>query len=299
MSLSEKISEVQFPKAIAGYNTKEVDSFVSDILPYVREMEQTVNILQTKLGAFEEKQEELSQREQESYNLLEAAKKEAEIIVATARQQACDIVDDAKISAEAELRVAAVKAEEQLIKADKEAKARVNTANSNAEKIITVADAKGKAMLSDAKRAYDEVMRRAEALSGESASFETRFRTLVAETALALARLREESKLPKAEKKAETADAKPEPEPDPEPEIEPETTPIDDAPEAEVTSNYATDYEFAGGKPLNSSAERSERPQRRLYDTVSVTYENDDDFDDIKNIIRDGKNCKSPTHFSE
>ena len=60
------------------------------------------------------------------------------------------------------------------------------------------------------------------------------------------------------------------------------------------------DFSFAGGKPV-SAASAPEKTHRKLYETVNVTYENDDDFADVRKIMEDApaRKVKNPTHFSE
>lgn len=305
MSLSEKIAGTRFSKGVAGYTAKEVDGFIADILPLVKEQEQIITTLRAKLNALEERQEETAKREHDSYRLLEAAKNEAEKIISAASKNAAKVNKEAKISAEAEARAADMRGREMLEKAAEEAKACIDAAEKNAAKIIAAADAKGKEMLSEAKAAYQKELHCAEVLSGESAAFEARFRTLVAETAMSLSRLNEESTLPRAPKNAaeieleQVPETENEPESEPESKTEPERIIEELVPERPHESEIVTDIGFAGGKPLPSPSGKSERLHRRLYDTVTVTYEADDDFEDIKKIMRDGKARKDPTDFAE
>ena len=71
----------------------------------------------------------------------------------------------------------------------------------------------------------------------------------------------------------------------------------EEVPVKEAQSEVAAEIEHEVEIPV---VQKREEPRvRKLYDTVNVTYENeDDDFSDIRNMMN-GKGVKSPTHFSE
>lgn len=279
MTISEKFENIKFTKSVAGYTQKEVDGFIADILPFVREEEQLLVALRVKLEAFEGKSEEIRQKEQEAYRLLEAAKEEAKIIVATAKKSAEDITAEARVAAEVQQRAASARAAETIADADAKANSRINEANAAAERIIATADAKGRELLEKVKAVYDEEERKAKALANECVAFEDRFRTIVADTAKALARLKEETPVPYEEVKKAPEVHKEEP-----PAVQEEVAALETEVEVPVTV---------------SRAKKGESHVRKLYDTVNVTYENEeDDFSQIRDIMN-GKGAKSPTHFSE
>ena len=64
--------------------------------------------------------------------------------------------------------------------------------------------------------------------------------------------------------------------------------------------NTAHDYTFAGGKLLEKDGERQTAAQRKLYDTVSVTYDGGDGYDDIKRLMESAadRKLKNPTDFA-
>ncbi len=280
MTISEKIEDIKFTKSVAGYTQKEVDSFIADILPLVREEEQLVAALRVKLAAFEGKSDEIRRQEREAYRLLEAAKEEAEIIVATAKKKAEDIASEARVAAEVQQRAASARAAEMISNAENEANTLVNEANANAQKIVSTADARGRELLAKVKEVCSEEERKAKALSNECAAFETRFRTIVADTAVALAKIKEETPMPYEEV------------------ARPVEAPQEDEPKPPVKEEAVSETEVE--IPMAISHQKREEPHvRRLYDTVNVTYENEeDDFSEIKDIMN-GKGVKSPTHFSE
>ncbi|MBE6680100.1 MAG: DivIVA domain-containing protein [Ruminococcaceae bacterium] len=282
MTLSDKVKNLKFTKSVGGYTTREVDAFLAEILPLLREEEQVLSALRAKLSAFEGKGEEIRQKEQETYRLLEAAKEEAQIIVATAKKEAADIASAARIEAEVQQRSAASHASETISKAEAKAQARMDEANAVAEKIIATADARGRELLAKVKAVCDEEERKAKALANECADFETRFRTIVADTARALAKIKEESPVPYEEAVKPTEPLKAEPPKEKEPEVtEPKEEPL-------------VETEVDIGTLVFPKANT-----RKLYDMVDVTYENEeDDFSEIRDIMK-GKGAKSPTHFSE
>lgn len=283
MALSERFEEIKFSKSVAGYSTKEVDGFIADTLLLIRDEEQLLSALKVKLEAFEAQRDEIKKKENEAYRLLEAAKREAEIIVATAKKNAEDIVAKANLDGEVEVRTASARAEEIVKNAEEKAAEKVAAANENAERIILAADENGRKMLADSAKAYEEEMQKAKALSNECADFEKRFRSIVTDTVMALAKIKEETPVPydtetkvKEEVKAEEPKAEEEP-------VAKEET------ETEVV--------LAGSIPV-AALKKEERQPRRLYETVSVEYEAEDDFSSIREIMN-GNEAKSPTHFSE
>lgn len=64
--------------------------------------------------------------------------------------------------------------------------------------------------------------------------------------------------------------------------------------------NTAHDYTFAGGKLLEKDGERQTAAPRKLYDTVSVTYDGGDGYDDIKRLMESAadRKLKNPTDFA-
>ena len=280
MTISERFENIKFTKSVAGYTQKEVDGFIADVLPLIREEEQLIAALRVKLAAFEGKSEEIREQEQKAYRLLEAAKEEAEIIVATAKKNAKDIESEARVAAEVQQRAAGARAAETIADANAKADARVSEANAAAERIIATADARGRELLAKVKAVCDEEERKAKALANECVAFENRFRTIVADTAVALAKMKEETPVPYDEV-AKVPEVKNEDAPKP---LEKE----------EATSETTVEIPVAISHP-----KREEPHIRRLYDTVNVTYENEeDDFSEIKGIMS-GKDLKSPTSFSE
>lgn len=299
MALSEKIEEIKFAKSVAGYAIKEVDGFMADLLLLAKEEEQLIMVLRAKLEAFELQRDDIKKQEHEAYKLLEAAKKEAEIIVATAKKNAETIVSEAQVDAEVQVRSATARANDILENADALSNAKISDAYASAEKIIADASQKSKEMLEQVKAACDEEMRKAKALANECASFETRFRTIVADTAQALMKIKEETPVPydaaaiKAPEKAVESHASEAEEKAPALATE-EITPVEKVEE----TKESTDVEFAGGKPVAALAKKEEKTQRKLYDNVQVTYDAENDFEQIRDIMK-GPERKSPTHFSD
>ena len=64
--------------------------------------------------------------------------------------------------------------------------------------------------------------------------------------------------------------------------------------------NTAHDYTFAGGKLLEKDGERQTAAPRKLYDTVSVTSDGGDGYDDIKRLMESAadRKLKNPTDFA-
>lgn len=265
MSLSEKIKNAKFSKGVAGYSVKEVDGFICDILPLVTECEQQLSALRVKLEAVEYQSDAIKKRENEAERMLEKAKSEAERIINEAKAIAKETVSQSETEA-LEKGDAAKRMADELL----------NTAKKNASAIIVSADKKGRETLAAANGNAEEINAKAEALSKEIRAFEENFRAAVADTVKKLSDIRASS--PKAV---------------PVMKAEPKTEKKADVIEILETK----DYEFAGGKQL--SAKKAESSKRRLYDTVTVTYDAEDDFEDVKKIKNEGakKEIKNPTDF--
>lgn len=306
MSLSKKIESTKFNKSVAGYNVKEVDAFIADIIPRASDYEDELISLRSVALEYSARKNEITDLKKEACELLEAAKAQAEKMLAEAREKAAKITDEARISAEASIRVGEITANDITDKAEKQASECVASANANASKIIELADKKGREMLAEAKAKYDEQTLKTEKLADEYNLFETKFKDIVSDTAKALFALREDSvavmtakaparEVPVSAPMPETAE-----EAAPEPEVIP--TPVMPEPEtAAPIEEEVVDFSFAGGK-LISSGGSGGKGTRRLFDAVQVTYDSDDDdFEDVKSLMREGnaKTRKSPTHFSE
>lgn len=287
MSVSEKLSDVKFTKGALGYSQKEVDGFINDLFPLVKEQEQLLLALKVKLDAFEAQRDEIQGKEQAARKLLEAAKKEAEIIVATAKKEADTIKNDAHVASEVQVRAATSRAAEIMADAEKNAAETVSKAEENAEKIIRTADAEARAIIEKVKAYSAEETRKAQGLANECAAFEARFKSLVADTAAAIAAVKESA--PVAPKAVEVK--APEVKKEELPKEEKEAAKKPDGPKA------AQDFEIVGGVPY-AQMQKKEPQKRHLYDTVQVTYD-DNDFSDIRKIMENGEKRKSPTHFSE
>ncbi len=278
MTLSEKLEEVKFTKSVAGYAQKEVDGFIADILPLVREQEQIISALRVKLEAFEGQGEEIMRKEREARALLEAAKQESEIIIATAKKSADDIAAEARVASEVQIRAASTRAADTIANAESQAAARVSEAEATAEKIIATADAKGRELLEKVRAIYDAEEKKAKALVNECAAFEARFRNVVASTVESLAKINSEAPVTPDVKSEESV------------KVEQVSVPPEETVEEKVEEENVPVVTPAHGEPR----------RRKLYDTVNVTYENDedDDFSDIKSVMK-GKGIKGPTDFSE
>ncbi len=269
MPLSDKIKDTRFSKSVAGYAIKEVDGFVEEILPAVADYEKQLSALRVKLDAYESRADEIAKRESDAERLLCAAREESAKILRAAE------LEGKGIAAEAE-----AKASE--ITADAEARAAMllSEAKKKAEAIIAAADAKGKETVAAASSAADKISCEAAAVRDECAAFEKHFREIVADTVKNLAAIRTEAPRVKAAQKPKKAEKK---EPaEKQPENEPDVT---------------RDYEFAGGKRVAAPEEK--KTQRRLYDTVTVVYDSEDDFADVKKLKEalGKKEIKNPTDF--
>ena len=295
MPLSEKFTDTKFTKSVAGYSTKEVDGFINDVLPLIKEQEQLTAALKVKLDAFEAQRDEIQAKEREAYRLLEAAKKEADIIVATAKKSAESMTSDAQVASEVQVRAATARAHEIIADAEKKSAAMACEAEDNAKKIIASADAQARAMLEKVKAHCDCETEKAQKLSDECAAFEARFKATVAETAKAFALIKEQTPLPAKEPAAAKGET-PEPIEEAVPETKEETK---ETPAAVETDSEPQDIEIVGGRPVIPRAKREAPAPRRLYDTVQVTYDDDDDFSEIRAIMEQTEKRKSPVDFSE
>lgn len=300
MPISEKIQAVHFSKSVAGYTVKEVDGFFGDLLPLVQEQEQLLCGLRAKLEAMEKRADEIAEQEKEAQRLLQSARAEAESIIAAAEKKADVICREAEQTAEVKLRIAEKNAAEKEAAASKNAHDRVETAKKNAETILAVADRKGKAILDEATAAANEEKQKAKVLNAECTVFESHFRTLVSETVQALAKLQARAPLVP---EVTPVEEKPQPVPPAPQEVPAAEEKVAETPApAEKENTEPRDFAFSGGKPVMTSAKAAEAPRRRLYDTVNITYEsNEDGFDDIRKLMEEStaKQIKNPTHFSE
>ena len=272
MAISDRIQGAKFSKSMAGYSTKEVDAFLSDLLPIVQEQEQLLQVMRTKLLALDKRSEEIAKQE------AEAARK----------------IADAEAKAEAILAAAEKAAEEKLEKAADGARILEIEATKNAERILAAADRQGKGVLAEAITEANAERESANAIRAEYTVFESRFRALVADTARALAALQEDAP------KATAVKAVPVPEPvaeaKPVPKAEPVAEPTP-APKAEPLPEETQSISFAGGRPMPTDGAKTPSP-RKPYDTLTVTYDDAEDFADVQSLMR-GKKVKTPTHFSE
>ena len=308
MSVSERFEDIKFTKSVAGYSTKEVDGFINDIIPLIKEQEQILVGLRAKLEAIEFKRGELQEKEHQAYALLEAAKREAKIIVASAKNEAANMLSEASVSAQAQTRAATSRAAQIISDAEGKSSAILSDAKQNSEKIIVSADTEARAMLEQVKEYCADETHKAQKLSNECAAFEASFKALVAKTATELARIREKAPLPvtadvevKSEKviapavsKAETkAEEAPLP---PEPKVEPVA--VMEAPVLTENENSTTDVAFAGGRPTEQIKKKTS-VKRRLYDTVTVTYDDEEEFSSVKDVMKKKPTLKSPVHFSD
>lgn len=281
MSISEKLTDIKFTKSAIGYSAKEVDGFISDILPLVKEQEHLLLALKVKLEAFDAQRGEIEGKEKQALRLLEAAKKEAEIIVATAKKSAEDKLKDAELSSEVQLRAAASRAAEIIADAEQKAKATANEAEVNAEKVLKSADAEARAVIEKVMAYSAEETRKAQEISDKCAAFEASFKALVAKTAAEFAAIKENTPMPAREVVEEPA---------------PIAAESCVEPQKEETEAEAEEPTFTAP----TVGERARTPKKHLYDAVPVTYDDDEqDFTDIRDIMKRAEKRKSPTHFSE
>lgn len=325
MSLSERLQSVHFNKGAIGYNTKEVDAFFSEMRTAAERDESALRTLRAKLDAFEGKSAEIARTENEAYRLLAAAKDEAEKLRAAAEAQAKTLLEDAKARAAAAEAVAAERAAVAEREAARRANETVGNAKQNAAMILAAADKRGRETLAAAEREAAATRAKAAALSRRSAEFEEKLRSLTADTVRALAALNAAAPAPSAPAapavpSADAPDAarlfasrprrtdrvRPT-EPVPAPETAAETAAasaaaVPAAPAADTEAdNTAHDYAFAGGKLLAKDGERQNAAPRKLYDAVSVTYDDGGDgYDDIKRLMDSAadRKLKNPTDFA-
>lgn len=330
MSLSERLQSVHFNKGAIGYNTKEVDAFFSEMRTAAEQDASALRTLRAKLDAFEGKSAEIARTENEAYRLLAAAKDEAEKIRAAAAAEAQTLLDDAKARAAAAEAVAAERAAVAEREATRRVSETVGNAKQNAAMILAAADKRGRETLAAAEREAAATRAKAAALSRRSAEFEEKLRSLTADTVRALAALNAAAPAPPAPAaspapavSAAAADApdaarlfasrprrtdrvRPaEPAPAPETAAETAAAPAaaaSAAPAADAEAdNAAHDYAFAGGKLLERDGARQTAAPRKLYDAVSVTYDDGGDgYDDIKRLMDSAadRKLKNPTDFA-
>lgn len=258
MSLSQKIKDVKFSKSVAGYASKEVDGFLSDILSSVCEAEREIISLRAKLDAHESRADEITMKENEAQEALLAAREEAVSIVNGAKSDAAGIISSAE---------------------DK-AKTLLNEAEKNAKTILAIADKNGNDIIKKANAKAESINEKTAALVKECESFENGFRTAVAETVKRLASLRENAPAVHTVK-AESAVANAQSE------------------KKQTDEGDTRDYAFVGGKRLDGEKKAKKKTERKLYDTLAVTYEGEDDFSDIQKIKKESgqKEIKNPTDF--
>lgn len=327
MSLSEHLQTARFAKGAIGYNTKEVDAFLAEAVAAAEQDAATLRTLRAKLDAFEGKSAEIARRENEAYRLLAAAKDEAEKLRAAAKARAEAILAEANARAATTEATAATHATDTEREAERQAAETVGNAKQNAAMILAAADKRGRECLAEAERDAAAVRAEAETLARRSAEFEEKLRGLVAETVRALAALNAASPVPidaaPAASPAPTVSAqavhapiatldaaeagvaagtrprrtdRPRPEQGAPEANRPTSRPADGAqPDTE-----AHDYAFAGGKLLGRDGAPSAAAPRKLYDTVSVTYEDGDGYDDIRRLMEgvSERRLKDPTDFA-
>ena len=324
MSLSERLQSIHFNKGAIGYNTKEVDAFVAELRTAAERDESALRTLRAKLDAFEGRSAEITRTENEAYRLLAAATDEAEKVRAAAEAQAKTMLEDAKVRAAAAEAVTAERASAAEREAARRANETVGNARQNAAMNLAAADKRGREALAAAEREAADVRARTAALFRRSAEFEEKLRRLTADTVRALAALNasapaDATVAPAAPASAPTAaPAETLSMPDHTPifasrprrtdRVRPaesaaapaaaETVPAS-ASEADA-DNTAHDYTFAGGKLLEKDGERQTAAPRKLYDTVSVTYDGGDGYDDIKRLMESAadRKLKNPTDFA-
>lgn len=323
MSLSEKLKQAHFSKGAFGYSVKEVDAFLNELRVAAESDESALRTLRAKLDAFEGKSAEIARTENEAYRLLSAAKDEAEKIRAAAKARADVIVREAETRAAAAEAAASERASLLEREATRRANEQIGNAKQNAAMILAAADKRGRETLAAAERQAKETAEKAAALSRESRDFEEKLRVLTANTVRALAALN--GTAPAAASAPATAAA---------PASPTGTSAIDISPEVAVPRPRRTDrlrpaspshaeetaeevgasdaalseddtprdYSFAGGKLVTKNGENASAAPRKLYDTVSVTYDDadTDGYDDIKRLMENagGRKVSNPTDFA-
>ena len=323
MGICEQLRGAKFSKSVAGYNPKEVDGFLTDILNSAEQSEQSLSALQVKLDAYESRRAEIGRKEEEAYRLLEAARAEACKITDAAKSEAARLTKEAARKASEVLTEAKARAEAMAAETEKRSAERLQAAKQNADKILAAADRQGKTLLAERRAEAAEAGQKAAELTLRTKAFEARFRTLVEDTVRALSEL--DATAPAdiaaavAEKKAPVQKAPAAQTAGPREQgavpVRPArilpSVPIPDAkprpaaaasgsasPNAGMKAPSAQDdallkdFAFAGGKLLaeDGSAPAAQK-KYKPYDTGTVTYADAaDDFDDIRKIMESAGN---------
>ena len=337
MGICDQLRSVKFSKGVAGYNPKEVDGFLADILKFAEQNEQLLSALQVKLDAYESRRAEIDRQEREAYRLLEAARTEALKITDTAKSEASRLTGEAARKAEKILSDAETRAEKISAEVGKRLAEQQQAAKQNADRILASADQQGKTLLAESRAQAAVAEQNAAELVLRTKTFEARFRALVADTVRALSELETEAPanvdVPAVEKKkfvqrppnmqearsrgpehtpARVSRALPSV-PAPEPRRYADDTvaageqsparPDSKAPLRQRADDSAHDFAFAGGKLLSEDGNAPAAQKKyKPYDTVTVTYENsEDDFSDIRKIMESaGENRqKNSARFME
>lgn len=336
MSLSEKLKQAHFSKGAFGYGVKEVDAFLNELRVAAESDESALRTLRAKLDAFEGKSAEIARTENEAYRLLSAAKDEAEKIRAAAKARADVLVREAETRAAAAEAAASERASLLEREATRRANEQIGNAKQNAAMILAAADKRGRETLAAVERQARETAEKAAALSRESRDFEEKLRVLTANTVRALAALNGTAP---AAASAPAAVATPASATAPTATPVSATPPtgasaIEISPEVAVPRPRRTDrprpaspshaeetaeevgasdaalseddtprdYSFAGGKLVTKNGENASAAPRKLYDTVSVTYDDadTDGYDGIKRLMENagGRKVSNPTDFA-
>ena len=263
MSLSEKIKNVKFQKGAIGYSVKDVDAFTAECVQLAADYESQLHTLRAKLDAFQCRTDEIAKREDEAAALLDAAKKEAAAIIDAAKHEG----------------------EKEIAKSRLAAEKIIEDAKADATEITVKAKVEARVLLEKATEKSAEINEKAAALVKECEDFEAEFRSEVAKTVKNLADIRKNApkvgtvKTIKAEVKTEA--------------------PAEKAKEPVETQDFA----FVGGKRLDAPFSGDKKQSRKVYDTLSVTFDSDLDgeFEDVKKIKEDilRKGIKNPVEFSE
>ena len=315
MSLSEKLKQAHFPKSAFGYGVKEIDAFLNDLRIAAESDESTLRTLRAKLDAFEGRSAEIARTENEAYRLLGAAKDEAEKLRAAARARADVIVKEAETRAASAEAAASERASLLEREATRRANEQIGNAKQNAAMILAAADKRGREILAAAEQKAKETAAKAAALARESRDFEEKLRALTADTVRALAALNDNPPAaPSAAAPASAVDspfesAVPRPRRTDRPRsaaplCAEESAESVDTSEGETDEDFSPhDYSFAGGKLLTKNGENAAAAPRRLYDTVSVTYDDAadaDGYDDIKRLMENagGRKLNNPADFA-
>ncbi len=101
----------RFHNAIMGYNKKEVNKFVSDVISEVekilarsRQKEETIKLLNEQITRYKNMENTLNRvvlvAEEASHQIKKTARTEADVIIEDARKSASRIVNDALLKAE-------------------------------------------------------------------------------------------------------------------------------------------------------------------------------------------------------